>query len=68
VAGEQLAPPALGQIAADAGGERQALDQPGDVLVRQPVAQRALAVARGSKAKCGRWGWSAMVSADRLAL
>jgi uncharacterized protein len=23
---------------------------------------------RGSMAKCGRWGWSAMVSADRLAL
>ena len=22
----------------------------------------------GSKAKCGRWGWSAMVSADRVAL
>ena len=27
-----------------------------------------LAVDKGSMAKCGRWGWSAMVSADRLAL
>jgi hypothetical protein len=26
------------------------------------------AVPGGSMAKCGRWGWSAMVSADRLAL
>jgi hypothetical protein len=34
----------------------------------RPLMLALIAIILGSMAKCGRWGWSAMVSADRLAL
>src|SRR3954471_200096 len=50
-------------------------DRPGDRFQRQTLlaqtgdfSEAGIAAFLGSMAKCGRWGWSAMVSADRLAL
>ena len=47
--GEFLLPFGLGQIGPDAGGERGALDQAGDVLVGQPVGADLFAVRNGAE-------------------
>ena len=59
MSGEFLAPLAFGEIAADAGGKRGALDQPGDVPVGQPVgagllAARARSAGTAARGRCGR--------------
>ena len=45
MAGKLLLAFALGQIAADTGGEGRSLDQPGDLLVSQPIGADRLALA-----------------------
>jgi hypothetical protein len=46
MSGKLLAALGFGEVTADAGGERRALDQPGDVTVGQPVTAGLLAAPR----------------------